>query len=87
MKTTRLIEKFQKLVSKSPEETPIKKLHKTVKALKNKQKELEMRLKRTEDKHVRQRLKQKIDVLRVQRRKGIDLYKTLKAERDKEGGR
>ena len=81
MKTTKLIEKFQKLIGNKPEETPAKKLCKTIKALKYKQKDLEGRLKRTEGKHARQRLRQKIDVLRAQRRKGIDLYKSLKAQR------
>ena len=82
MKTMKLIGKFQKLVSKAPKETPIKKLCKTIKALKHKQKDLESRLKRTEGKHARDRLRQKIDVLRAQRRKGVDLYKTLKAQRE-----
>ena len=80
MKTTKLIDKFQRLVSKAPEETPSRKLCKTIKALKNKQKDLEDRLKRTEGKHARQRLKQKIDVLKAQRRKGAELYKSLKAK-------
>ena len=80
MKTTKLIDKFQKLISKGPEETPTKKLCKTVKALKDKQKDLENRLKRTEGKHARQRLRQKIQVLKAQRRKGVELYRSLKAK-------
>jgi len=59
--------------------TPVKKRGKTVMALKKKQKKLEKRLQRTDGKHARQRLKQKIRVLRAQRRKGIELYKKLKA--------
>ena len=78
MKTKKLVEKFQKLVSQPPEETPRKKLCKTIRALKKKQRELEGKLRLTEGKHSRQRLEQKIEVLRAQRRKGVALYKQLK---------
>ncbi|MCB1789104.1 MAG: hypothetical protein KDJ27_05995 [Gammaproteobacteria bacterium] len=81
MKTEKLIHRIQKLLQRAPEETKLKKLHKTIKALRNKQKDLEQKLKRTQGKHARQRLQQKIDVLYVQRRKGIEVYRQLKAER------
>jgi hypothetical protein len=87
MKTMTLIGKLQDLMKKPPEETPIKKLRKTIKALKEKQKELEKRLRRTEGKHARERLQQKIEVLKAQRRKGADLYKRLKGDNgDGKGG-
>ena len=79
MKTKNLVEKLQELMKRPAEETPVKKLCKTVMALKKKQKKLEKRLQRTDGKHARQRLKQKIRVLRAQRRKGVELYKKLKA--------
>jgi peptide subunit release factor 1 (eRF1) len=78
MKTTRLIHKIQDLMKQPPEETPRKKLCRTLKVLKSKQKDLEKKLKRTEGRHARQRLKQKIEVLRTQRRKGVELYRLLK---------
>ena len=79
MKTKNLVERLQELMKRPAEKTPVKKLGKTVMALKKKQKKLEKRLQRTDGKHARQRLKQKIRVLRAQRRKGIELYKKLKA--------
>ena len=82
MKTMKLIEKLGKLMQRPPEEAKLKKLRKTIKALKDKQEELEEKLKRTRGKHSRERLQQKIDVLRAQRRKGADLYRELKASRD-----
>lgn len=82
MKTTKLMARVQKLLQLPPEETKLKKLRKTIKALKEKQEELEEKLKRTRGKHSRERLQQKIDVLRAQRRKGAETYHRLKAERD-----
>jgi len=82
MKTMKLVAKIQKLLQRPPEETKIKKLRKTIKALKDKQKELENKLKRTHGKHERQRLEQKIEVLKAQRLKGAEVYYQLKAERE-----
>ena len=82
MKTKKLIGKLQDLLQRPPEETKLKKLRKTIKALKEKQEQLEDRLKRTRDKHARQRLQQKIDVLHAQRRKGAETYRRLKASGD-----
>ena len=80
MKTSKLVATLQKLLQRPPEETKIKKLRKTIKKLKAKQKELEDRLKHTHGKHDRKRLQQKIDVLKVQRRKGVEVYQRLKAD-------
>jgi len=82
MKTTKLVAKIQKLLRRPPEETQLKKLRKTIKALKDKQKDLENKLKRTHGKHDRQRLQQKIEVLKAQRLKGAEVYYRLKAERE-----
>lgn len=82
MKTMKLIAKIQRLLQRPPEETKIKKLRKTIKALKEKQEALEEKLKRTRGKHERQRLQQKVEVLQAQRRKGAQVYRQLKAERD-----
>ena len=66
------------LLQRPPEETKLKKLRKTVKALKAKQEDLE-------DKAQARRLRvsalqQKIDVLKAQRRKGPEVYRRLKDE-------
>ena len=68
MKTMKLIE--------------LKKLRKTIKALKEKQEDLEHKLRRTQGKHARQRLQQKIDVLHAQRKKGAAAYRKLKEAED-----
>ena len=80
MKTTKLIARVQKLLQRPPEETKLKKLRKTVKALKQKQEDLEDKLKHTRSKPARERLQQKIDVLKAQRRKGAEVYRRLKDE-------
>ena len=78
MKTKKLIARIRKLLRRPPEETKLKKLRKTIRALKEKQKELEERLKHTSGKHARERIEQKIDVLRSQRHKGVRVYRELK---------
>lgn len=86
MKTMKLINKLQKLLQRPPQATKLNKLRRTIKALKEKQEELEDKLKRTRGKHARQRLKQKIDVLHAQRRKGAETYRALKEERNASEG-
>ncbi len=81
MKTSKLVDRIRRLLKKSPKETKLSKLYDTVKALKRKQKDLEHKLKSTDGKRERQRLKHKIDVLRVQRKKGARLYRDIKAQR------
>jgi DNA-binding transcriptional regulator GbsR (MarR family) len=80
MKTTKLIAKMQELLQRPPEEAKLKKLRKAVKALKQKQEDLEDKLRHTKGKHARERLKQKIKVLQAQRRKGAEVYRQLKDE-------
>ena len=80
MKTMKLIKKINSLMAAAPEETPLKKLRKTIHALKKKQADLEDKLKHAKGKHTQERLEQKIRVLRAQRRKGAERYRELKAE-------
>lgn len=80
MKTRKWIGKLQALLGTPAEETPRKKMGKALKALKARQRELEARLAQTEGNHARQRLQQKIDVLRAQRRKGLRRYREIKAD-------
>jgi hypothetical protein len=78
MTTDKLIDRIKGLLKQPPEKTKLKKLRKTVKALKEKQQHLEKKLADTEGKHERQRIEQKIKVLRKQRSKGCELYRVLK---------
>jgi FtsZ-binding cell division protein ZapB len=80
MKTMKLLARLNDLIAKPPDETPLKKLRKTVRALKDKQAELESRLKSTGGRHSRERIEQKIKVIKAQRRKGAERYRALKAE-------
>lgn len=81
MKTTKLIQRIQKLLNRSPEETKLKNLRKTIKQLRNKQRDLEKKLKHSHGKYQRRRLQQKIDLLYLQRGKGLEVYRRIKAER------
>lgn len=81
MKTSKLVDRIQEIISAPRKDTKLKKLYKTVKALKKKQRRLEAELKETSGKRARQHLRQKIDVLRVQRRKGCKVYRAIKAGR------
>jgi hypothetical protein len=78
MKTMKLLDRLQRLLAVPADETPLKKLRKTVRALKDKQKKLEESLSHAKGVHARQRLEQKIQVVKAQRRKGAERYQTLK---------
>jgi hypothetical protein len=78
MKTMNLIDKLNRLMAEPARDTPLKKLRKTVRALRQKQKDLEETLRHTKGRHARQRVEQKIQVLRAQRRKGAERYRALK---------
>jgi hypothetical protein len=54
-----------------------KALKKALKKLKNKQKQLEERLHAEDDDYNRQRIQEKIDIARAQRKKGLALLETL----------
>ena len=82
MKTTKLLKRIGAMLSQSPEATKRRQLHKTIKELKRKQKDLEDRLKDADGKQERRHIQQKIDILRAQRRKGAALYKELKSQGD-----
>lgn len=77
MKTMRLVSRIEKLLKCPPDELPIKKLRKTIKALKQKQEDLEERLKRTRRTGSRRRLQLKINVLKLQRARGAEIYHQL----------
>jgi len=77
MKTTKLIDRIEKLLRRPPEELPARKLRKTIKSLKQKQEALEERLKRTRRKASRRSLQKKITALREQRALGAETYRQL----------
>jgi hypothetical protein len=79
MKTQKLIDKLRGLLSRPDEDTPRKKICKTLRELKQAQRALEAQLELTDSKHARHRLAQKIAVLRAQRLKGQQRYRELKA--------
>jgi len=81
MKRHKLIARLRALMSGPPEGTPRKKICQALKVLKRKQRELEARLEEVEGPHARQRLRQKIEVLRAQRRKGQQRYREIKNAR------
>lgn len=59
----------------------VKKLRKVLKALKSDQEKLQIKLAEAEDEHERRKLSQKLEVIRLQREKGVDVYRSLKASR------
>ena len=89
MKTMKLVSRIERLLKCPPEELSVKKLRKSIKALKQKQEDLEERLKRTRRTGSRRRLKMQIQVLKVQRARGAETFRHLIAlhERGKEAGR
>ena len=56
----------------------IKKLRKVLQKLKNNQKELKAKLEQIDDEQEIRKLKQEIEVLKLQRKKGVKIYKELK---------
>ena len=89
MKTMKLVSRVEKLLKCPPDDLPIKKLRKTIKGIKQKQEDLEERLKRTRRTGARRRLQLKINVLKLQRARGAASYHRLIGlhEDGKEAGR
>lgn len=59
----------------------IRKLREVLKALKAKQVKLEARLEAAEGENERRKIRQKLEVIRQQRQKGIEVYQSLKSDR------
>jgi len=78
MKRHKLIARLRALMSGPADRTPRRKICQALRQLKQKQRELEARLEQVEGQHARQRLKQKIEVLRAQRIKGQQRYREIK---------
>ena len=80
MTNAKLFEKLGKLLdlSADADKKHIKKLRKVLQKLKKNQKQLVASLEQADGEHERRKIKQDIEVLKVQRKKGIKVYKELK---------
>ena len=80
MTNATLYEKPGKLpnVGTDADKKHIKTLRKVLQKLKKNQKQLVASLQQAEGKHQRRKIKQDIEVIKVQRKKGVKVYKELK---------
>ena len=84
MKSKKLLENLNKLtgLGEDADKKEIKKLRKVLRALKEKQDHLEEKLEEARGEHERRKIQQQLEVIKRQREKGIDVYRSLKAKRD-----
>jgi len=80
MTNAKLFEKLGTLleIGEDADKKHIKKLRKVLQKLKKRQKELVASLVEAEGKHERRKIEQEIEVLKLQRNKGVKVYKRLK---------
>jgi hypothetical protein len=83
MTNSKLLDKLKALTKNADNANKehIRKLHKVLKKLKKRQQTLAESLKNADNGHDRQKIEQEIKVLRLQRQKGVEVYKQLKRER------
>lgn len=75
----RMLERISQLLGRRPpEHASRKQLHKLLKRLKHRQRELERRHEHADDARELRRLAREIKVIREQRRKGVRLYRALR---------
>lgn len=81
MKAKKLLGKLNKLtgLGKDANKKEIEKLRKVLKALKEKQRKLRAKLDTVEGEHERRKIKQQLEVIQRQRKKGVEVYRSLKA--------
>lgn len=86
MTNEKLYKRLGKLLDRSDaaDKKQIKKLREVLKKLKKRQKELEARLEHTKGTHEQRKLKRDIEVLTLQRKKGVKVYKDLKRARSEQ---
>lgn len=84
MKSSKLLKKLNKLIGldRRADKEEIKKLRSVLKALKEKQAELANRLEQAEDEDARRKIQQKLEVIQLQREKGVAVYRQIKDARD-----
>jgi len=80
MTNKKLFEKLGSLleIGEDADRKHIKKLRKVLRKLKKNQKELQTSLDTVTDEHECRKIRQEIEVLKLQRRKGVKVYKGLK---------
>jgi hypothetical protein len=83
MTNSKLLDKLKALTKNADkaDKEHIKKLHKVLKKLKKQQHKLAESLKEVDSDSGRQKIEQEINVLQLQRQKGVEVYKQLKKER------
>jgi hypothetical protein len=83
MKIKKHLDKLSRLLGQDEDvdRERVKKLRKVLKALKSDQEKLQMKLAEAEGEQERRKLGQKLEVIRLQREKGVDVYRALKASR------
>jgi excinuclease UvrABC helicase subunit UvrB len=83
MTNAKLFEKLRNLTknTKNVDKEHIKSLRKVLRKLKTRQHELADECQAAENDHDRQKIEQDIEVLKLQRKKGVEVYKRLKKER------
>lgn len=84
MTTSELLKRLHKLTKDAGDanKKKIKKLRKLLRKLKDKQKTLSDSLKEVKAEKERRKILQEIEILKLQRRKGIVIYKQLKKKAD-----
>ena len=80
MTNAKLFEKLRNLLEREDDadKQHIKKIRKVLHKLKNRQRKLEAGLEEIEGEHERQKIEQEIQVIKLQRQKGVKVYKQLK---------
>lgn len=73
-------------IGEDANEKHIKELRKVLKKLKKNQKELFARLEGADSEHEGRKIKQDIEVLKLQRKKGVKVYKELKQAKSRASG-
>lgn len=84
MTTPELLKKLHKLTENvdQADNKQIKKLRKVLRKLKTKQQKLQEQLADAKGEHESRKIKQEIEVLKLQRTKGVRIYKELKRPRE-----
>ncbi len=82
MTNAKLFEKLRGLIedASDADKKHIKKLRKVLHKLKERQRKLEHGLQHVDSDHERQRMEQDIQVIRLQRHKGVEVYRQLKRD-------
>ena len=80
MKLAKLLDRLNRLMGlgEDADKEEIRKLRKVLKALKEKQFKVEKKLEQAAGEHERRKLQQQLEVIQHQRKKGVELYQTLK---------